>query len=119
MNRTTNEPSDVGDPFDELESQAAEGLITVGNACGDDESLMLAKAQRLQDLIREILEKTPPLQITAALPSDLSAEQRDVVTSALRDAASAGMRLAAGHAAASLANAMYDLCTSRLKQNLH
>jgi hypothetical protein len=115
MADVADSPFEVSVQWDETSRETIDALVQVGSACGDDEELMRAKADRICQLLREILEDTPSLQITATLPPEFSEAQVELVATAIRRAATAGIQAAAGHAAEALAEAMYDLCTSKLR----
>ncbi len=95
--------------------QWSEGLAAVGALFGDDESLMRAKADRVYQVLRRIVEEVPPIRVSATLPDDLPADHLSHVTTAMRDAALKGIEAGTCHAARVLAAAIYDLCTSKLR----
>jgi hypothetical protein len=102
--------------WEQTHAKAVDGLVTIGSLYGDDEELMRAKAECLYQLLREIVEDVPSTQITTALPQDLSEAQLELVTAAVREAALKGIQVAMMHSVESLMNAIYDLCTSKLKE---
>jgi hypothetical protein len=105
--------------WDEMHERTVDGLVSVGNACGDEEALMRAKAGRVCQLLREALEELPSLQISVNLPPEFTDEQLEIVSVAVNKAATAGMQVAMGHAVEAFAGAMYDLCTSKLRHPLN
>lgn len=105
--------------WEEMHEKTVDGLVQVGAACGDDEALMRAKAERVCQLLREALEDLPSLQISMTLPPEFTDEQLEIVSVAVNKAATAGMQVAMGHAVEAFAGAMFDLCTSKLRQRLN
>lgn len=103
--------------WEQTHAKAVDGLVTIGSLYGDDEELMRAKAECLYQLLREIVEDVPSTQITTALPQDLSEAQLELVTAAIREAVLKGIQVAMMHSVESLMNAIYDLCTSKLKES--
>lgn len=108
-----------GLPWEEMHERTVDGLVRVGAACGDDEALMRAKADRVCQLLREALEDLPPLQISMTLPPEFTEEQLEIISAAVNKAAAAGMQVAMGHAVETFAEAVYDLCTSKLRHPLN
>ncbi|MFO7278166.1 MAG: hypothetical protein DIU56_014115 [Pseudomonadota bacterium] len=102
--------------WERAREHAIDGLVTIGALFGDDEALMRAKAECVYQLLRRIVEDMPPLQITTALPDDLSEGQLALVTDALKSAAHKGIQVAMMHSVEALMNSIYDLCTSKLQQ---
>ncbi len=93
----------------------AENLAAVGALFGDDEALMRAKANCLYEVLRRIVEEVPPLRVTAGVPQDLTAEHAACLRVALRAAALKGIEASMCHTVRVLTEAIYDLCTSKLR----
>jgi hypothetical protein len=102
--------------WERARDHAMDGLVTIGALFGDDEELMRAKAECVYQLLRQIVEEMPSLQITTALPEDLTEVQLELVTDALKRAAHKGIQVAMMHSVEALMNSIYDLCTSKLQQ---
>jgi hypothetical protein len=100
--------------WQQTREKTADGLVTIGSLFGDDEELMRAKADCVYQLLREIVEEVPSVQITTRLPENLSAEQLDALTRAIKDAALKGIEIAMTHSVQVLMGSIYDLCTSKL-----
>ena len=95
--------------------KTVDGLITIGSLFGDDESLMRAKAHCVYQILRQIVEEVPSVQITTRMPESLSEEQIAAVSEAIRQAALKGIEVAMTHSVQMLMSSIYDLCTSKLK----
>lgn len=95
--------------------RTTDGLLTIGELFGDDEGLMRAKAECVYQILREIVEGIPTVQITTRLPDNLTEEQLTVLTESIRQAALKGIEMAMTHSVQVLMSAIYDLCTSKLK----
>lgn len=102
--------------WEQTHSKTVDGLITIGALFGDDETLMRAKADRVYRLLREIVEEVPSLQITTRLPENLSEQQLEQMTAAIKDAALKGIEVAMTHSVCVLMSSIYDLCTSKLQE---
>ena len=102
--------------WQQTRSRTADGLVAIGNLFGDDEELMRAKADRVYQLLREIVEEVPSLQLTTRLPENLSEEQLEQTTAAIKDAALKGIEVAMTHSVCVLMGSIYDLCTSKLQE---
>jgi hypothetical protein len=102
--------------WEQTHTKTVDGLVTIGTLFGDDATLMRAKADRVYQVLREIVEEVPSLQITTRLPENLSDEQLDQMTAALKDAALKGIEVAMTHSVSVLMGSIYDLCTSKLQQ---
>lgn len=102
--------------WEQTRSKTVDGLVTIGALFGDDEALMRAKADRVYQLLREIVEEVPSLQITTRLPENLTQEQLDQTTAAIKDAALKGIEVAMTHSVCVLMSSIYDLCTSKLQE---
>jgi len=103
--------------WEQTRSRTTDGLVAIGHLFGDDEQLMRAKAERVYQLLREIVEDVPSLQITTKLPEDLSEEQLAQMTAAIKEAALKGIEVAMTHSVCVLMSSIYDLCTSKLQQD--
>lgn len=101
--------------WEHTRAQWVEDLLAVGTQFGDDESLLRAKANRVCQLLRRIIEDVPALRITAQLPDGVPAEQIPLLTAAIREAALKGIEASLHHSVRSVMAAMYDLCTSKLR----
>ncbi len=55
------------------------------------------------------------MQITTRMPENLSDEQLDLMTGAIKDAALKGIEIAMTHSVQILMGSIYDLCTSKLQ----
>jgi len=95
--------------------KTVDGLLTIGTLFGDDEELMRAKADCVYQILREIVEGIPTVQITTRLPDNLSEEQLAILTESIRQAALKGIEVAMTHSVQVLMSSIYDLCTSKLK----
>lgn len=102
--------------WERTRSQWTEGLAAVGALFGDDESLMRAKANCVYALLRRIVEEIPTVRVAATVPDDLPAAHVAFVTAAMREAALKGIEAGTGHAVRVLSAAIYDLCTSKLRE---
>ena len=102
--------------WEQTRTRTTDGLVAIGNLFGDDEELMRAKADRVYQILREIVEDVPSLQITTRLPENLSEEQLEQMTAAIKDAALKGIEVAMTHSVCVLMSSIYDLCTSKLQQ---
>jgi len=103
--------------WEQTRSRTADGLVAIGSLFGDDETLMRAKADRVYRLLREIVEDVPSLQITTRLPDNLTEEQLEQMTGAIKEAALKGIEVAMTHSVCMLMSSIYDLCTSKLQDN--
>ncbi|MGH8285514.1 MAG: hypothetical protein ACRETT_07075 [Steroidobacteraceae bacterium] len=101
--------------WEQTHSKTVDGLISVGALFGDEELLMRAKADCVTRLLREIVEEAPSLQFNTELPSDLTAEQTDLVRAAIKHAALKGIQAGMTHSIQALMASIYDLCTSKLQ----
>jgi hypothetical protein len=90
-------------------------LISVGALFGDDAVLMVRKAEATCAVLRVLVEKVPTLHLTTQLPEDLTPEQLELTTIALKRAALAGIEVMMTHTVATLMQNIHDLCTSKLK----
>jgi len=100
--------------WEQTRTKTADGLVSVGSLFGDDEALMRAKADCVYQILREIVEEVPSVQITTRMPENLSAEQLETLTRAIKDAALKGIEIAMTHSVQVLMSSIYDLCTSKL-----
>jgi hypothetical protein len=98
----------------ETREKTVDGLITIGSIFGDDEALMRAKADCVYQILREIVEEVPSVQITTRMPDNLSQEQLDALTRVIKDAALKGIEIAMTHSVQVFMGSIYDLCTSKL-----
>lgn len=101
--------------WQQTREKTADGLVTIGSLFGDDEKLMRAKADCVYHLLREIVEDVPSMQVKTRLPDNLSPEQLDALTRAIKDAAMQGIEIAMTHSVQVLMSSIYDLCTSKLQ----
>ncbi|HTX23360.1 MAG TPA: hypothetical protein VMD03_01780 [Steroidobacteraceae bacterium] len=102
--------------WQQTRSRTADGLVAIGGLFGDDEELMRAKADRVYRLLREIVEEVPTLSITTRLPDNLTDEQLEQLTAAIKDAALKGIEVAMTHSVCVVMSSIYDLCTSKLQE---
>jgi hypothetical protein len=100
--------------WEQTRAKTADGLVTIGSIFGDDERLMRAKADCVYQILREIVEDVPAVQITTRMPENLTEEQLDTLTRAIKDAALKGIEIAMTHSVQVLMASIYDLCTSKL-----
>jgi hypothetical protein len=100
--------------WEQTRAKTVDGLVTIGSLFGDDESLMRAKADCVYQILREIVEEVPAVQITTRMPENLTEEQLDTLTRAIKDAALKGIEIAMTHSVQVLMGNIYDLCTSKL-----
>lgn len=101
--------------WQQTRARTVDGLVAIGALFGDDEALMRAKADCVYQVLRQIVEDVPTMQITTRLPENLSTEQLDVLTGAIKDAALKGIEIAMTHSVQVLMASIYDLCTSKLR----
>jgi hypothetical protein len=100
--------------WEQTHAKTVDGLVTIGSLFGDDEALMRAKADCVYQILRQIVEDVPTVQITTKLPENLSTEQLDLLTGAIKEAALKGIEIAMTHSVQVLMGSIYDLCTSKL-----
>jgi len=100
--------------WEQTHERTVDGLVAVGSLFGDDETLMRAKADCVYQILREIVEDIPSVQITTRLPDSLSPEQLEALTRAIKDAALRGIEIAMTHSVQVFMGSIYDLCTSKL-----
>jgi hypothetical protein len=103
--------------WEQTHEKTVDGLVTIGTLFGDDETLMRAKADCVYQVLREIVEDVPSVQITTKLPENLSPEQLDALTRVIKDAALKGIEIAMTHSVQVLMGSIYDLCTSKLQSS--
>jgi hypothetical protein len=101
--------------WEQTRAKTVDGLVAIGNLFGDDERLMRAKAECVYRILRQIVEDVPSVQITTRMPENLSKEQLDLITSAIKEAALKGIETAMTHSVQVLMGSIYDLCTSKLR----
>jgi hypothetical protein len=101
--------------WEQTHAKTVDGLVAIGGLFGDDEALMRAKADCVCQVLRQIVEEIPSVQITTRLPENLSDEQLSMLTEALKDAALKGIEVAMTHSVQVLMSSVYDLCTSKLQ----
>ena len=92
-----------------------EGLSSLGILFDDDPALMHAKAECAYQMLRQIVHSLPKDQITVDIPSDLPAEQIELLTRVFNETASTAIEVTLCHAIQMVMNHVYDLCTSKLK----
>jgi hypothetical protein len=102
--------------WEQTRAKTVDGLVAIGTLFGDDESLMRAKADCVYQILRQIVEDVPSVQITTRMPENLSEEQLDLLTGAIKDAALKGIEIAMTHSVQILMASIYDLCTSKLQR---
>ena len=102
--------------WEQTRAKTVDGLVAIGTLFGDDESLMRAKADCVYQILRQIVEDVPCVQITTRMPENLSEEQLDQMTGAIKDAALKGIEIAMTHSVQILMASIYDLCTSKLQR---
>jgi hypothetical protein len=100
--------------WEQTHEKTVDGLVTIGSLFGDDAGLMRAKADCVYQILREIVEEVPSVQITTKLPENLSQEQLDALTRVIKEAALKGIEIAMTHSVQVLMGSIYDLCTSKL-----
>lgn len=100
--------------WEQTHAKILDGLLGLGGAFGDDETLLRAKADCVYHLLREIVEDIPSVQITMGVPGEFSKEQLEVLERAVRNVALKGIEVAMTHSVQALMGSMYDLCTSKL-----
>ena len=100
--------------WEQTREKTVDGLVTIGSIFGDDEALMRAKADCVYQILREIVEDVPSVQITTRMPDNLTQEQLDALTRVIKDAALKGIEIAMTHSVQVLMGSIYDLCTSKL-----
>ena len=100
--------------WEQTHQKTVDGLVAIGTLFGDDEELMRAKADCVYKILRQIVEEVPSVQFTTKMPENLSPEQLELVTAAVKDAALEGIEVAMTHSVQVLMSSIYDLCTSKL-----
>ena len=100
--------------WQQTHAKTVDGLVAIGTLFGDDESLMRAKADCVYQVLRQIVEEVPAVQITTKLPDNLSEAQLELLTGVIREAALKGIEIAMTHSVQVLMSSIYDLCTSKL-----
>lgn len=101
--------------WEEAREATVEGLVTVGEAFGDEEALMRAKADCVFHVLRNMVENVPQLRMNCRLPEDLSEDQLAMVSSAIKEAALTGLQAGVNHSIQTMMASIYDLCTSKLQ----
>jgi hypothetical protein len=101
--------------WEQTHDKTVDGLVTVGALFGDSESLMRAKADCVYQILRQIVEDIPSVQITTRMPENLTEEQVRMLTEAIKQAALRGIEVAMTHSVQVLMSSIYDLCTSKLQ----
>lgn len=101
--------------WDEAREATIEGLVAVGDAFGDEESLMRAKADAVFQVLRNMVENVPQLRMSCRLPEDLNEEQLGLVSAAIKEAALTGLQAGVNHSIQTMMASIYDLCTSKLQ----
>lgn len=102
--------------WEETRTKLRFGLQTVGAIFGDDEELMLAKAEAVMVLVRAIVEEVPTIKVNAPIPANLSAEDTALLGEAIKQAALQGIETMMSHCLRALMASVYDMCTSKLKR---
>jgi hypothetical protein len=100
--------------WEQTRAKIVDGLVAIGTLFGDDEMLMREKAECVYQVLRQIVEDVPSVQITTAMPENFSEKQLGKVTDAIKEAALKGIEVAMTHAVNVLMGSVYDLCTSKL-----
>lgn len=100
--------------WEQTHAKTVDGLVAIGTLFGDDEALMRAKADCVYHILRQIVEEVPSVQITTKMPENLSTEQLELLTGAIKEAALKGIEIAMTHSVQVLMSSIYDLCTSKL-----
>jgi hypothetical protein len=101
--------------WEQTRDKTVDGLVAIGALFGDQASLMRAKADCVYQVLRQIVEDIPSVQITTKMPENLSEEQIRALTEAIRQAAMRGIEVAMTHSVQVLMSSIYDLCTSKLE----
>lgn len=101
--------------WEQMYAKTVDGLVAIGTLFGDDEALMRAKADCVYRILRQIVEEVPEAQITTRMPKNLSAEQLELLTDTIKEAALKGIEVAMTHSVQVLMSSIYDLCTSKLR----
>lgn len=103
--------------WERTRAQWADGLSAIGALFGDDEQLMRAKAECVYQVLRQMVEDVPTVRILTHLPEDLPADQVELLTGAIREAALKGIETSMTHSVRVVMAAVYDLCTSKLREH--
>jgi hypothetical protein len=101
--------------WEQTHDKTVDGLVTIGALFGDDEALMRAKADCVYQILRQIVEEIPSVQITTRMPENLTDEQMMLLTEAIKAAALKGIEVAMTHSVQVIMSSIYDLCTSKLQ----
>ena len=102
--------------WEQTHAKTVDSLVAIGALFGDDETLMRAKADCVYQILRQIVEDVPAVQITTKLPENLTEEQLCLMTNAIKEAALKGIEVAMTHSVQVVMSSIYDLCTSKLQQ---
>ena len=99
--------------WQQTRDKTVDGLVTIGALFGEEEFLMRAKADCVYQILRQIVEEIPSVQITTKMPENLSDEQMGLLTEAIKQAALRGIEVAMTHSVQVLITPIYALCTSK------
>ena len=100
--------------WEKTHAKTRTGLVTIGKLFGDDEQLMLNKADCVYHMLRAIMEEVPTVQWAHDLPDNLTETQLAIVRDAVKTAACKGIETAIMHSVEVISHRIYDLCTSKL-----
>src|SRR5262245_59994138 len=100
--------------WQETHDKTVDGLVTIGALFGDDAALMRAKADCVCQMLRQLVEDIPAVQITTRMPENLTEEQVRMLTEAIKQAALRGIEVAMTHSVQVVMGSVYDPCTSKL-----
>jgi hypothetical protein len=102
--------------WEQTHDRTVDSLVTIGALFGDDAALMRAKADCVYQMLRQIVEQIPSVQVTTKMPENLTDAQVRVLTEAIKHAALRGIEVAMTHSVQVLMSSIYDLCTSKLHE---
>jgi hypothetical protein len=100
--------------WQQTREKTVDGLVRIGAKFGDDETLMRAKAEVVYQMLRQVVENVPAINLRSAMPPGLRDQELALVGEALKHAALKGIEVAMTHSVEVMMTHIYDLCTSRL-----
>ena len=115
MNNVVYAAFGVEREWEDTLNRTTEGLVAVGAKFGDSEQLMRAKAECVYRLLRRIVEDMPKIEVVAHIPQRLAPDELEMVTDEVKAAALKGIEVAMTHAICRVMESVYDLCTSKLR----
>jgi len=99
--------------------KTAQSLVEIGALFGDDAALMRAKADRLYQVLRQMVEGIPPANARVTLPAALPAAQVKLLREEIRKGVLDAMELVVMHCVQTMMDSIFDLCTSKLADRVN